>query len=275
MSDAKLMKWVGSKSAVLDQILPTLFSGGRVDTFVDAMCGPATVAVEVAERGLAKKVVAVDANLDVVGLLRHTVKYRLALKIATSAMAREYDGQPDDAAREALYYRWREEFNEGNGTIRESALMLVLNRTCFNGLYRENSDRKFNVAWGKRRSVAVEAIWSGVERVANALAAADIRAGDYASGSDPGPGVTYYFDPPYDGKFDLYGDWDDDVVRLFTYARWCVTRGARAFVSNADTPRVRAAAGRSIIHEVDGRTSVSRSTSGRGSMPELLIEVLP
>ncbi len=49
---------------------------------------------------------------------------------------------------EKNYYLRRDEFNES----RNPALFLYLNRTCFNGIYRENQKGIFNVPIGKRQS---------------------------------------------------------------------------------------------------------------------------
>ena len=58
---------------------------------------------------------------------------------------------------EESFYKFRDEFNvlknEGKWTpekkIRKTALLLYLNKTCFNGLYRENSKSEFNVPYGR------------------------------------------------------------------------------------------------------------------------------
>ena len=56
----------------------------------------------------------------------------------------DYDKQKD------LYLDIRNRFNQQYLTnIEEASYMIFLNRTCFNGLYRENSKGGFNVPFGR------------------------------------------------------------------------------------------------------------------------------
>ena len=47
-----------------------------------------------------------------------------------------------------FFYRIRDNFKPKN-EIEKAAKLIYLNRTCWNGLYRENSDGKFNVPFGR------------------------------------------------------------------------------------------------------------------------------
>lgn len=59
----------------------------------------------------------------------------------------------DKEDRKIYYYEKREQFNnlklENNSEeVKRAALMIFLNRTCFNGLYRVNKKGLFNVPMG-------------------------------------------------------------------------------------------------------------------------------
>ena len=81
--------------------------------------------------------------------------------------------------------------------VKEAALLLYLNRTCYNGLYRENSSGGFNVPIGRY----ADPEWVQTDRVRAAsrvLTDTDVRNGDFeyilatANGDD-----LVYLDPPY------------------------------------------------------------------------------
>lgn len=103
------------------------------------------------------------------------------------------------------YYEAREEFNDlrtvTNKTrdqqIREASLLLYLNRTGFNGLYRENDAGEFNVPVGTYANpdwVRAEAI-RAAHRV---LQGVTLYNQDFAYIEDTAdPGDLVYFDPPY------------------------------------------------------------------------------
>ncbi len=103
------------------------------------------------------------------------------------------------------YYDARDEFNdlhrlEDKSTeqqIREASLLLYLNRTCFNGLYRENSDGEFNVPVGSYANPD----WVQAERiraVSGALQGTAIYDRDFEYVREEATaGDLVYFDPPY------------------------------------------------------------------------------
>lgn len=73
-----------------------------------------------------------------------------------------------------------------------------MNRTCFNGLYRENSKGKFNVPFGRYANPTIcdaETIRSDSEL----LQQVEILHGDYTQVENyiDGSNTFIYFDPPY------------------------------------------------------------------------------
>ncbi|WP_418286792.1 DNA adenine methylase [Halorubrum sp. DTA46] len=104
---------------------------------------------------------------------------------------------------DSYYYQQRARFNrrpyEGEfDPLEEAALLLYLNRTCYNGLYRENADGGFNVPVGRYANPD----WvqrDRIRRASDVLANATIGNDDFEYVLDAAePGDLVYFDPPYE-----------------------------------------------------------------------------
>lgn len=96
----------------------------------------------------------------------------------------------------------RRRFNEEQlSNIDKSALLIFLNHTCFNGLYRENSKGEFNVPFGRYANPTIcdeNVIYADSELLNNFDV--QILNGDYkatAKAIDDFGLNFFYFDPPY------------------------------------------------------------------------------
>ena len=104
------------------------------------------------------------------------------------------------------YYQQRARFNKRPNNkkvdpIEEAALLLYLNVTCYNGLYRENKSGEFNVPCGSQntRSKRVRRI----REASSLLENVNILNKDFSYITDRArPGDLVYFDPPYDPNSD-------------------------------------------------------------------------
>lgn len=105
--------------------------------------------------------------------------------------------------RRAIYYAYRDEYNiipvHDRNTVRAAALFIFFNKTCFNGLYRENSKGGFNVPFGryKHPTICNEDVLNEVHEV---LQRVEILLGDYANvlhQIDWDDYNLFYLDPPY------------------------------------------------------------------------------
>jgi len=127
-----------------------------------------------------------------------------------------------------------------------TAQFLYLNRTCFNGLYRENLKGEFNVPIGTKDKIIFEDEDFG--EISRILSVAEIRAADFSETiSEATDGDLVFADPPYTTAHNMNGfvkynqnifSWEDQV-RLREVVLQAVDRGARVVLTNADHESIR------------------------------------
>jgi len=190
------------------------------------------------------------------------------------------------------YYDARDEFNElrtvedrtEEQAVREASLLLYLNRTGFNGLYRENSDGEFNVPVGRYANPD----WVQADRIraaSEALAGATIHNGDFEYVADEATaGDLVYVDPPYQpvsttADFTDYhadGFDRDDQRRLRDLAAALDEAGVRVVLSNSppvaelyeDLPAF-------DVEVVEATRAINSDGDERGEVAEVLITNVP
>lgn len=179
------------------------------------------------------------------------------------------------------YYACRDEFNQGAAlwTTDRAALMIYLNKTCFNGLYRENSKGYFNVPMGNYKSPKIfnEDNLLAVHRQ---LQGVDIHQGGFDGVLERAEeGDLIFFDPPYvpiseTSSFTNYskGGFDADKQRaLAEVFRQLAERGCHVMLSNSDCGFVRELYKEWRIIEVMAPRSINSRASGRGAISEVLV----
>ena len=121
-----------------------------------------------------------------------------------------------------------------------AALLIYLNKTCFNGLYRVNKSGKFNVPIGdyKNPQIVDE---QNLHHVSKALKNAEIQDHDF--GQTPiKAGAFYYLDPPYHKTYSSYarnGFGDTEHKRLADFCHKLHSAGAYFMLSNSNTEFIR------------------------------------
>lgn len=156
----------------------------------------------------------------------------------------------DTERRKAYYSEKRERFNalkvsDGN-SLEKAALMIFLNKTCFNGLYRVNKRGFFNVPMGSYKNPLI-CDETNLRTVSENLRHATIVCGDYRKSGDFIDDKTFaYFDPPYrpltaTASFTAYNEntFDDNAqIELASFVDDMSKKGARVVVSNSDNKGV-------------------------------------
>ena len=139
------------------------------------------------------------------------------------------------------YYQIRQKSPKSIAT--QAARFIYLNRTCFNGLYRVNSQGIFNVPKGTKEKVILPS--DNFEEISDLLQSADLISCDFADTiAQTQAGDFLYIDPPYtvrhnNNNFLKYNErifsWADQQ-RLATCLAKAARRGVSIFISNADHP---------------------------------------
>ena len=177
------------------------------------------------------------------------------------------------------YYQVRAEVP---GTVVERAARIIyLNRTCYNGLYRENSKGQFNVPFGRYTNPRI-CDEDNLRAVSQALRRAEIQTRHFETVLDrTQPGDLVYFDPPYHplsktASFTAYakGGFDEDAQRrlalVFAELR---AKGVKALLSNSKTPFIEQLYRRDgyTVREVFATRAVNSRADRRGKISELLV----
>ena len=278
------LKWAGGKRGLLGEIqaaLPADFAS-RPRTYVEPFVGGGAVLFWILSSypGIERAIIG-DINLHLIGVWRAVQRDCDMLIAHLSQLEREY--LPLDADRRTSYYlRQRERFNAlPFGGALSAALLLFLNRTCFNGLYRVNSKGVFNVAHGRYTNPRI--LDEGNLRAAsNLLQRVDIQGGDFEQTMrHASPDSLYYLDPPYKpvstpASFNAYasGGFDDgEQERLADFCRRLDKAGALFIASNSNPggdffDRIFAGF---ATRRVQAKRVINSVGANRGSVSEILV----
>ena len=175
-----------------------------------------------------------------------------------------------------FYYAERDRVRKALHT--QAAQFLYLNRTCWNGLYRENLAGKFNVPIGTKTQVILPD--DDFPAVSALLKNADLRCCDFEETlQDAKAGDLVFLDPPYTTAHNMNGFVKynqkifscDDQVRLRRCAEAAAMRGARVVLTNADHESIRTLYSSMGDPEIVSRASViSGRSAARGQTTEAL-----
>lgn len=163
-----------------------------------------------------------------------------------------------------------------------AARIIYLNKTCFNGLYRENSKGIFNVPYGDNGNPRV-LDRPNLLAVARALKGVTLTQGSFSvSVKHARPGDFFYFDPPYhpvsgSSSFTAYSrggfgvEGQQQLARVFGEL---AEMGVHVLLSNSDTPLIRELyEGRGFeITRVEASRAINCNADRRGPVGELIIK---
>lgn len=285
------LKWAGGKTQLLptiDSFLPDSFSRENDVTYIEPFVGGGAMLFFMLQKYRnIKRAIVNDINPHLVKTYTVIRDQPYTLIEYLNNLQKEYRALSDYEAQKDLYLKIRTRFNtEELSDIEEAAFMIFMNRTCFNGLYRENSKGGFNVPFGKYTNPTIcdeDLIISDSEL----LQKVEILNGDFAKTKEYANGYTFfYFDPPYrpldaTSSFNSYVKEtfdDNEQIRLKEFYSTLSAEGCYEMLSNSD------GRGRNeediffdelykdfIIERVLAKRCINANPSKRGALTELLI----
>jgi DNA adenine methylase len=285
-----LLKWAGGKRQLLP-VIRTLYPA-RFDRYVEPFFGSGAVFFDLHARALldGRPARLVDANPDLVGC------YRM-LRDRTEDVIRELAALAERhaAGGDAFFYEVRDgKFNPLRAASRSAytpslaAMLIYLNRTGFNGLFRLNRRGEFNVPAGRYTNPSI-CDAPHLRAVAAALGrrGVSIELGSFEESlAGAGKGDFVYCDPPYEplsrtASFASYtadGFTAADQARLHHAVVAAARRGAHVVLSNSSAPlivslyssRDTTAAGLRL-YRVPARRAINSRAALRGPVDEVIV----
>lgn len=264
LSAGPFVKWAGGKKQLLDRLTSRMpVSYGR---YYEPFIGGGALFLDVQpENGVIN-----DINEQLINVYRQLMVDADAVIFAVNQL----DSELCDKER---YLLIRERFNEKIQShvlnAECAALMIWMNKHCFNGLYRVNSKGLFNVPWNKKvTGSSIEE--DNLRNIGRLLRdrSIEIRQGDFeAACSDVKVGDFVYFDSPYvpvsaTANFTDYtkdGFSLEDHRRLAELFRRLDSLGAMVMLSNHDVPLVHELYSGYKIEPVDVRRAINSDASKR------------
>jgi DNA adenine methylase len=273
------VKWAGGKTQLLDRLdkcIPLAFNR----YFEPFLGGGAFFYHLTSVRNLKFVAYLSDKNQELINVYKVVKSNVDQLIDILKTYKKEYHKAPKDYYREL-----KDRFDIENRTdIEKAARLITLNKTCYNGLYRVNSQGKFNVPMGKYknpiicdsenlrnaslilRSIDSHLYWEDYQKILTDKA----QKGDFV-----------YLDPPYNpmtstANFTGYtGDrfTEKDQERLAEIFKKLDARGCKVLLSNSDTEYVRELYADYVknIRRVTVRRNINSRASKRLGHIELLI----
>ena len=273
------LKWAGGKTKLIQQYLP--YFPKEFTTYYEPFLGGGAVFFHLLHgspfnkgnlrTGLpSKSAVLTDINLELINAYRcvrdHLNELIFLLEQHQMSHSKDY------------YYQMR---SLVGGTDSERAARLIyLNKTCFNGLYRENSKGEFNVPIGRYKNPKIchPDLLNSVS-VALQSTEIEVRGFEEVLKSAKNSEDFVYFDPPYyplspTSCFTAYSRYSFDEknqIRLRDTFAELARRGVKVMLSNSDCPFIRNLYSGFKIHPILAARAINSQAKKRGIIPEVLV----
>jgi DNA adenine methylase len=181
------LKWPGGKSRMIGRIVSHL--PDHIATYYEPFLGGGAVFFEMAREKRFVKAVLSDLNPELMNC------YRVVKEDVDDLL--KALRRPEYVYAKEAYLKVRAVKPSEIGPVERAARFVYLNRTCFNGLYRENLDGEFNVPFGRYENpVIVDE--PALRAASEALQSATLACCGFESAlSGAVPGDAAYLDPPY------------------------------------------------------------------------------
>lgn len=283
------VKWAGGKTQLLDEIRKKYPE--KIERYCEPFVGGGAVLFDVLERFSPSEVLINDINKELMNAYSQIKKKVDNIIEMLSDYQRSF-WEKNDSDRRTMYLKKRERFNSLKIADREddglemAALLIFLNKTCFNGLYRVNSKGLFNVPMGSYKMPLI-CNEDNLCKVSRLLSNVEIKCGDYKETKSFIDENTFvYIDPPYrplteTSSFTSYSEnefGDKEQIELAQFVDIITEKGAKFVLSNSDPKN--ADENDEFFDKLYSNYSISRiaakrminsKSSGRGAISELLI----
>lgn len=259
------LKWAGGKSKLIDQYKE--YIPKEYDTYHEPFLGGGSLFFYLNPN----KAILSDINEDLINVYKVLKDYSEELIKKLKEHKEKHDKD--------YYYKIRSKKYEDS--IERAARFIYLNKTCFNGLYRENKKGEFNVPIGnyKDPDICSEEVLKNCSKILNKNniifkcqkfdnCRKNIEEKDFV-----------YFDPPYvplnkTSNFTSYTKYKFGIRNqelLYELCKYLKNKKVKIMISNSNTEFIKEMYKEFNIYEIKVNRSINSKVIGRSKITELLI----
>jgi DNA adenine methylase len=268
-----ILKWVGGKGQLLSQL--RTFYPPRYEAYFEPFLGGGALYFDLKPAKASLN----DVNAALMGCYRNIQKRSDEIIEMLRRLQTRYE-KSTEQERAEMFYKIRSEYNTLADHIpQKTAFLIFLNKTCYNGMYRENSTGQFNVPFGRYtnpqildeenvRNVSIMLDGATLSSVSFEQAVRSAKRNDFV-----------YFDPPYHplnqtSNFTGYHAQDfteTDQKNLRDLVVDLDKRGCLVMLSNSYSDFIRDLYRDFYQHAVLASRAINCKATGRGKIKELLV----
>lgn len=278
-----IVKWAGGKRAIMQSIISQF--PARFGNYFELFAGGISVFLEVCNRGLLgpdRHAFVSDVSFPLINCY-NVVKHNLQDLVSALKSDRYANDRTAFDANKARYnvlkHASEQELTLCGGHVELAALFLYLNKTGYNGMYRENKKGLYNIPFGRQQNPTIcnEEALSNLHVLLNSKRVA-LNVGDFRSAelSAFSPGDLVYLDPPYHNTFASYTKdafTEDDQRALRNFVNELTRKQCLVIVSNSNTDFIRDLySGFTMIEVTTKRVINSKAELRKDAVSELIIK---
>jgi DNA adenine methylase len=268
------LKWVGGKSQLLSQLRKHIPS--KFNNYYEPFIGGGALFFELEpERAFLN-----DLNSHLINTYKNVRDNLDELITELKKIETEYFIlEPEE--RKDKYYVKRREYNQlkEENSAKKAALLIFLNKTGFNGMYRENPKGEFNIPHGRN---GITSLYNEeqLKEASKLLKRSTLETHPYdVVISNAVEGDFIYLDPPYwpmtkTSNFTSYVGQDfviEEQYILKNIIDGLKEKGCKVMLSNSNNDDVKKLYKEYNIYEVSANRFINCKPSGRGKITELVI----
>jgi DNA adenine methylase len=268
------LKWAGGKRQLLDSLIENMPSKlSKNYCYYEPFLGGGALFFEIQPQNA----VISDSNLELINCYQ---VIRDEVEILIEDLKKHFNN-------EDYYYKirdWdRQDDFKNKSSVERCSRIIFLNKTCYNGLFRVNSQGQFNVPFGryKNPNFLEEGVLRGISQYLNSANIKIIKLDFEEAVKSAKKGDFVYFDPPYDPisntasftGYDMHKFDQSQQERLKQVCDKLTSIGCKVLLSNSDTTFIRKLyQDKYKIVSVYANRAINSNPSCRGKITELLIK---
>ena len=262
-----IVKWVGGKRQLMFELIKNMPKS--YNRYFEPFIGGGALFFELQP----EQAYISDMNEELINLysvVRDNV-YELIKDLSKHEVSKEYFLEIRNIDRTEQYTELSD--------VERASRFIYLNRTCFNGMYRVNSQGQFNVPFGHYKNPRI-IDENNLLNCSELLKKTEIKCADFSEIlTKVKKGDLVYFDPPYvplneTSSFTSYTKDGFDINMQFKLRDVCDeldNKGVKFMLSNSDTKLVNELYANYEIKKVFASRQINANADGRGKITEVLV----